>query len=78
MQGSSIRNFLHLLQHRTSLIHYDHGHPAVNQLHYGQSIPPYYNYSRIRSNNIYVFYSENDWYLHPDNVRRLRDGLQGK
>lgn len=77
MHGSSTRNFVHLLQHRTSLVYYDYGDAEVNQRHYNQTYPPHYDYSAISNQHMALIYSKNDWFLHLADVQRLKDSLKG-
>ncbi|XP_017488577.1 PREDICTED: lipase member J-like, partial [Rhagoletis zephyria] len=76
MHGSSTRNFVHLLQHRTSLVYYDYGDAEVNQRHYNQTYPPHYDYSAISNQHMALIYSKNDWFLHLADVQRLKDSLK--
>ncbi|XP_046394955.1 lipase 3-like [Ischnura elegans] len=58
---------------------YDYG-LVGNLEHYKSIHPPEYDLGLV-SAPVYLFYSENDWFAHPDDVEKLKQGLpnvQGK
>ncbi|GMR60071.1 hypothetical protein PMAYCL1PPCAC_30266, partial [Pristionchus mayeri] len=60
--SSSLRNFAHWGQMiwRDNTRKYDYGSAEKNQIYYGQSSPPLYNFSSIRNVSIHIFYSSSD------------------
>jgi len=58
--------------------YYDFEDEAENVAHYGQTRPPQYNVSAIRSEHIAVIYAHNDWINHQDNVKLLKQNLKGE
>lgn len=75
--GTSVKNIAHYGQEVESgrFAHFDHGILA-NQLQYGQTKPPDYDLTKIRSKSIVLFTAENDWLASPIDVARLKADLK--
>ncbi|XP_055677535.1 lipase 3-like [Lutzomyia longipalpis] len=73
--GASTRQMIHFGQVTRHRIfrQYDHG-PAMNQIIYGQLVPPLYNLHLI-SSPVFLYHSFNDWLAAPEDVDLLHRRL---
>lgn len=74
--GSSTRNFVHLLQQRRGLTHYDFGEAQLNLKAYGTEKPPVYDFTQITNLNLVEIHVKNDRYVDLDNIRLLKDDIK--
>ena len=58
--------------------YFDFNDDDLNRQHYnGQTIPPIYNISNIRSKNIAIIYSPNDIFNSMTDIEKLKSNLKG-
>ncbi|RWS03645.1 hypothetical protein B4U79_08519 [Dinothrombium tinctorium] len=77
--GSSAWNVVHFGQEMLSkeFRKFDFGEKE-NLKKYGSKYPPVYNLTKIKSRNIALLYSENDWLADPKDVQFIREQLRGE
>lgn len=73
--GTSVKNMVHFAQlvREKRFQKYDYGRSKNIEV-YGQETPPEYNVSRVTA-PVGLFWSENDWFADPKDVRQLSERL---